>query len=1013
MSVIVLEELIKDLAPRVLSFKDSIIMLGKLILDDDFVAGQNLILVDRISLKPLSKPSRGLGCKHVQCFDFDVYLMINKAKLPSEYSCPFCNQLCNPSKVYVDLVFVCLLELFPIESKFNLTDKGYLEIVTGASSAPKDVICIDMSSSDDDDGDEELFKTHKMVKKSVSSETVSKCSSSIMSIKDELRSGLQTTDHRLFLQDLSQMVQYLTSMGSKRQLSNDKFISIEDLTRVSLDDILHLMNKETAWGIESIPGLSTDMQMDLKNSRPFVSSTHQGLKHSLQLVRGVGTQKADNIIMHFSNILQNKLNAFQSFIIYKSAFTHIKAATTLAPDNSSLSTASSDKLSDYMHNKLGTDAPTGGYIQITATTAKSPEVPSRSSNRAVSDATSHSSSRAVPDEPHHRKVASEHLVAVDSGSDSCNVRLNSRKRSKKQQQRCIPHPPPPTAVDAVTGDDNNYPHNSTSQPSIAYDTTGLQFESTDGELTNRRKHRPASVSFGIVDVSSKPNFSKKCPSLLPPSSSEEVMHEVVDDSLSVSRRQMDNSSRGKTRPNRFNTEVGSIISSNASQPCAEEEISATAKRANRDGKAKKRRLPEDEPVQSDEVISHRPSKEVARSKARDKGTVAVAPSHPTNSEASISYQQKATTVAAMPIDSRCSYASTGATYRGSESPTYNRSRSHSSGSRSAYLHRDQTGGGDSFHSSNASYNTQNTYIVNNYHNINTEFGSGFNAPEVPSPMSDTQNRTNNKWKKRQQNDHRLDGGNNHFQPNNASNSDNNNNNNNDYNFNNNNTTTNNNINNSCSKAPSDIRPSGRSVSQGRQPTDTPVLVHNALTDRSISSHRGKHHPPPPQGQSRYGGGAHQLTCSSKQSSPAVANRSSSLSQGVEISRTSRSGNMSSGTHQSTFRPTLPATNSTIIPSTASGQHSSARAFNVSRTQSTGQQPNYGSISNKSNSFYRMQFRPNFDAKASSSSSITFPTMLPLNKGNGTLHIGGKSSSAEGSKASAEHFVRDFTADVVN
>lgn len=104
-----------------------------------------------------------------------------------------------------------------------------------------------------------------------------------------------------------------------------------------------------------------------------------------------------------------------------------------------------------------------------------------------------------------------------------------------------------------------------------------------------------------------------------------------------------------------------------------------------------------------------------------------------------------------------------------------------------------------------------------------------------------------------------------------------------------------------------------------------------------------------------------------------------------------------------------------MPSAASGQHSSARAFNVSRAQPmlpTGQQPNYGSISNKSNSFYRMQFRPNFDVKATSS-SVTFPTTLPLNKGNGTLHIGGGGSSAEGSKASAEHFVRDFTADVVN
>lgn len=89
-----------------------------------FNTGGDIVqLSSRVSLRcPLSqaritKPARGNECRHIQCFDLDTYLTINKNN--PKFKCPVCNRTVSTSELVIDSFFKSLLE----DSSLQNTDE--------------------------------------------------------------------------------------------------------------------------------------------------------------------------------------------------------------------------------------------------------------------------------------------------------------------------------------------------------------------------------------------------------------------------------------------------------------------------------------------------------------------------------------------------------------------------------------------------------------------------------------------------------------------------------------------------------------------------------------------------------------------------------------------------------------------------------------------------------------------------------------------------------------------------
>ena len=279
--------------PKVIPFAESLLVLGKLLSDPgcDIMLAQDISLRDMILLKPLELPCRGLGCKHIQCFDFKAYLHVNSGRISSAYMCPICNQVSNPSKIYVDSIFLCLMKILPEDANVSIVKDGTFEVTS--TKPALEVINID--DSDDDD-------------------VLSSSSSS----------GFHGNKTVGSIKELAHIVKYTIAKSKTKQTS------LQELSTASLDDVLHLMNVDTAWGVGSIPNITETLQTCIREKRPYVCSTRNSLCHALQAVEGVGDKRATRIVDHFYSILQNKLTNFLKFVADRSLFKSAKQLNTLS-----------------------------------------------------------------------------------------------------------------------------------------------------------------------------------------------------------------------------------------------------------------------------------------------------------------------------------------------------------------------------------------------------------------------------------------------------------------------------------------------------------------------------------------------------------------------------------------------------------------------------------------------------------------------------------------------------------
>jgi len=261
--------------PKALTFEDSLVMLGKLLSDPgcEIMLGQKITMKDSISMKAFTHPCRALGCKHVQCFDFEVYLHMNRTRLASEYCCPICQQISNPSKIYVDTVFLCLLQILPEDCTVILMKNGTFEVIRANKPA---IEIINVDDDEEEEVEDSIFNTHQKIVGSVT--------------------------------ELTYIVPFTAAKSKKNH------VTLRQLATASLDDVLHLLNVDGPWGINTVPDITELLQQFIKNKRPYACTTDDGLKYCLRQVDGMGEVRAGRIVSHFYAVLNKKLGGFLAHI---------------------------------------------------------------------------------------------------------------------------------------------------------------------------------------------------------------------------------------------------------------------------------------------------------------------------------------------------------------------------------------------------------------------------------------------------------------------------------------------------------------------------------------------------------------------------------------------------------------------------------------------------------------------------------------------------------------------------
>jgi hypothetical protein len=83
------------------------------------VAEEMISLKCPYTCKKLVEPVRGVKCPHFQCFEFQVYMKINKTRTSNKnaklYICPICKNSTLPSDLFLDSFFVTIIEKYSKE----------------------------------------------------------------------------------------------------------------------------------------------------------------------------------------------------------------------------------------------------------------------------------------------------------------------------------------------------------------------------------------------------------------------------------------------------------------------------------------------------------------------------------------------------------------------------------------------------------------------------------------------------------------------------------------------------------------------------------------------------------------------------------------------------------------------------------------------------------------------------------------------------------------------------------
>lgn len=94
----------------------------------------------------IKKPSRGIKCKHVQCFDLDSYLCLNHKT--HKWVCPVCNTTTTEGELVVDALFSQILSSNFCENEIQFNSNAdWTKVTHGLTENDQQVEIIDESTS--------------------------------------------------------------------------------------------------------------------------------------------------------------------------------------------------------------------------------------------------------------------------------------------------------------------------------------------------------------------------------------------------------------------------------------------------------------------------------------------------------------------------------------------------------------------------------------------------------------------------------------------------------------------------------------------------------------------------------------------------------------------------------------------------------------------------------------------------------------------------------------------------
>jgi hypothetical protein len=257
--------------PKVLNVSDCLKVYGLFFDDQNILLHQVVTLLDPITFKRLSVPCRSINCQHLQCFDYSCYLEMNKKMSPCQFICPICKEAASPMKIYIDNIWILLLERFTEVNKMRIGVDGICSEVSEIKKS--DVIYID----DDDDMETSSSKTSSA--KTVSMHTF--CGETL---------PIKYRDYSLSV--------------------------LNDLFECDIDDVLFFLNNCKTFDLQTIPSIGEYQAERIIKARPFICSDFNTLRHDFVLkLDRLRFPAAQVMIENLERVVKNKLQSMKQRII--------------------------------------------------------------------------------------------------------------------------------------------------------------------------------------------------------------------------------------------------------------------------------------------------------------------------------------------------------------------------------------------------------------------------------------------------------------------------------------------------------------------------------------------------------------------------------------------------------------------------------------------------------------------------------------------------------------------------
>eukprot|EP01040_Poterioochromonas_malhamensis_P003675 gene3675-3926_t len=259
-------------APKILNIPDCLKIYGSFFSEDDLVLHQDITLFDPITLKRLAIPCRSINCLHFQAFDYESYLELNKKKCPCQFLCPICKEGANPTKIYIDSIWLCLLRHYTKSDKIRIGSDGTCSIFS--SSKVLDVICID--DSDDEGG---------------------------MTGYDDQSKPISIAYF------LNQKLPKINLNIGKQSNITPSMVIFDDLFDCNIDDVLHFVNNCKVEALQIIPSIGEYHAEKIIKAQPFICSDFITLRHDLMLkLNRLKLPAAQIMIENLERVVKNKIN---------------------------------------------------------------------------------------------------------------------------------------------------------------------------------------------------------------------------------------------------------------------------------------------------------------------------------------------------------------------------------------------------------------------------------------------------------------------------------------------------------------------------------------------------------------------------------------------------------------------------------------------------------------------------------------------------------------------------------